>query len=77
MAAIVNFNGDIAINGWFAGDRASGSGQYLNHLLMHLPQVAPAARFSLLLPTGRSVETDPPVTWRTPTAAALEVSSIP
>ena len=54
MAAIVNFNGDIAINGWFAGDSASGSGQYINHLLTHLAQAAPAARFSLLLPAGRS-----------------------
>ena len=58
MAAMVNFNGDIAINGWFAGDSTSGSGQYINHLLMNLAQMAPEARFSLLLPTGRSV---PPV----------------
>ncbi len=57
MAAIVDLNGDIAINGWFAGDNASGSGQYVNHLLAHLAEAAPAARFSLLLPAGRSVRT--------------------
>jgi glycosyltransferase involved in cell wall biosynthesis len=43
---------EIAINGWFAGDVASGSGQYVNHLLAHLAGAAPAARFSLLLPQG-------------------------
>jgi glycosyltransferase involved in cell wall biosynthesis len=52
MADSFEFNCDIAINGWFAGDAASGSGQYINHLLAHLSQVAPAARFSLLLPEG-------------------------
>jgi glycosyltransferase involved in cell wall biosynthesis len=46
---------DIAINGWFAGDMASGSGQYVNHLLAHLAEAAPNARFSLLLPQGRAV----------------------
>jgi len=44
---------DVAINGWFAGDLASGSGQYVDHLLTHLPPAAPMVRYSLLLPTGR------------------------
>lgn len=43
----------VAINGWFAGDAASGSGQYTDHLLAWLPQVAPGGRFSLLLPAAR------------------------
>ncbi len=55
MLSDLDLNCEIAINGWFAGDSTSGSGQYLNHLLAHLAQVAPAARFSLLLPSGRSV----------------------
>jgi glycosyltransferase involved in cell wall biosynthesis len=55
MLADLELNCDIAINGWFAGDSTSGSGQYLNHLLGHFAQAAPAARFSLLLPSGRSV----------------------
>jgi glycosyltransferase involved in cell wall biosynthesis len=53
MAANLDLTCDIAINGWFAGDSAAGSGQYINHLLAHLALAAPAARFSLLLPEGR------------------------
>ena len=47
---------EIAVNGWFAGDRASGSGQYIDHLLAHIPRIAPGARMSLLLPEGRAAE---------------------
>lgn len=43
----------IAVNGWFAGDQASGSGQYTHHLLAWLPRVAPGSRFTLLLPEAR------------------------
>ncbi|NJN80860.1 MAG: NAD-dependent epimerase/dehydratase family protein [Caldilineaceae bacterium] len=39
----------IAINGWFLGQESAGSGQYLHHLLEHLPRHAPpSVRFSLL-----------------------------
>ena len=55
MLPDLDLNCEIAINGWFAGDNTSGSGQYLNHLLAHLAQVAPTASFSLLLPRGRNV----------------------
>ncbi|MFN8470449.1 MAG: glycosyltransferase [Caldilineaceae bacterium] len=55
MLPDLDLNCDIAINGWFAGDSTSGSGQYLNHLLAHFAEAAPGARFSLLLPRGRSV----------------------
>ena len=55
MLPDLDLNCEIAINGWFAGDNTSGSGQYLNHLLAHLAQVAPTASFSLLLPSGRNV----------------------
>lgn len=40
----------VAINGWFAGRSATGSGQYIDQLLLHLPQYAPEVRWSLLLP---------------------------
>lgn len=46
---------EVAINGWFVGDLASGSGQYVEHLLAHLPPAAPMVRYSLLLPAGRAV----------------------
>lgn len=53
MVNNLSLNCDVAINGWFAGDTSSGSGQYLNHLLAHFAGAAPAARFSLLLPEKR------------------------
>jgi glycosyltransferase involved in cell wall biosynthesis len=40
----------VVINGWFAGRSATGSGQYIDQLLLHLPQCAPEVRWSLLLP---------------------------
>ncbi|MBK8049987.1 MAG: glycosyltransferase family 4 protein [Anaerolineales bacterium] len=45
----------IVINGWFAGDFASGSGQYTDHLLEWLPRIAPQTRFLLLLPASHSI----------------------
>ena len=49
---------EIAVNGWFAGDASSGSGQYINHLLTHIPQAAPGAHISLLIPAGSRVAGD-------------------
>ena len=49
---------EIAINGWFAGDPASGSGQYIDHLLAQLPQMTPGVRLSLLVPQGHSLAGD-------------------
>ena len=40
----------IAINGWFWDQPATGSGQYLRHLLASLCQVAPELNLSLVLP---------------------------
>lgn len=40
----------IAINGWFVGQPAAGSGQYIHHLLEHLPRQAAGVRLSVLLP---------------------------
>lgn len=40
----------IAINGWFVGRSATGSGQYIDHLLAHLPRQAENVHLSLLLP---------------------------
>ncbi len=38
------------VNGWFVGRSHAGSGQYTDHLLAHLPQVAPQTRWTVLLP---------------------------
>ncbi len=40
----------IAINGWFWDQPATGSGQYLRHLLASLRKVAPELNLSLVLP---------------------------
>lgn len=40
----------IAINGWFVGNTTAGSGQYINHLLTHLPRLPNTARLSLMVP---------------------------
>ncbi len=40
----------IALNGWFYDQESTGSGQYLRHLLVNLPKVAPDMQFSLILP---------------------------
>lgn len=45
----------IAVNGWMAGRLASGSGQYLAHLLDWMPHVAPSVRVTLLLPRHRAM----------------------
>lgn len=46
----------VLINGWFFGSDISGSGQYLHHMIMHLPTAAPHVRFTLLLPADRRYE---------------------
>lgn len=40
----------IAINGWFLGQRNTGSGQYLHHLLDCLPHQKSSVEISLLIP---------------------------
>ena len=40
----------IAINGWFVGNPNAGSGQYIHHLLTHLPRLPQPVRLSLLVP---------------------------
>ena len=44
----------VAINGWFAGQVTAGSGQYIDHLLWHLPRQAPDVRWSLLAPAPQA-----------------------
>lgn len=39
-----------AVNGWFVGDEASGTGQYVNHLLAYLGGAAAAVRITVLAP---------------------------
>lgn len=47
----------VLINGWFFGDNASGSGQYLHYMLQHLPHHLPKSRsnvrLTLLVPAER------------------------
>ncbi len=40
----------IAINGWFYDQESTGSGQYLRHLIKHLPVAAEELELSLILP---------------------------
>ncbi len=48
----------VAVNGWFAGDATSGTGQYTNHLLQHLPQARPDLRISLLAPAHVAAQSE-------------------
>lgn len=40
----------VAVNGWFVGSTTAGSGQYVRHLLTHLPKLPKAVQLSLLVP---------------------------
>ncbi len=40
----------VVINGWFVGHATAGSGQYIHHLLTHLPRLPRPVRISLLVP---------------------------
>lgn len=59
----------VLINGWFAEETGTGSGQYLQHMLDALPAVSPATRWTVATPRPvasarwRDVET---VTLATP-----------
>jgi glycosyltransferase involved in cell wall biosynthesis len=46
----------IAINGWFHGHLAAGSGQYLEALSEWLPRVGEAHEIILVIPRGRAAE---------------------
>ena len=46
----------IAINGWFVGNATAGSGQYIHHLLTHLPRLPKPLQLSLLLPPGTDTQ---------------------
>jgi glycosyltransferase involved in cell wall biosynthesis len=65
---------EIAVNGWFAGDAASGSGQYIDHLLAAIPRLAPGARLSLLVPQGRTL---PGERWPQVDVVRLAVPPLP
>lgn len=40
----------VALNGWFWDQPTVGSGQYLRHLVAHLPRAAPAHTYHLVVP---------------------------
>ncbi len=50
----------IAMNGWFYDQESTGSGQYLRHLLAHLPKVEPELDISLILPPHLRAPADLP-----------------
>ncbi len=59
----------IVVNGWFWGQLATGSGQYLHALARHLPEFGPDDGYTLVLPRMRFPEQAPaspalPATWR-------------
>jgi glycosyltransferase involved in cell wall biosynthesis len=64
----------VAINGWFAGVQAAGSGQYVDHLLAALPQVGAEVRWSLLVP--RRAETRLPE-WLGVATVSLRLPPLP
>lgn len=43
----------VAVNGWFWGQLATGSGQYLHALAQHLPQIESNESYTLVLPKAR------------------------
>ncbi|MFN2199757.1 MAG: glycosyltransferase family 4 protein [Caldilineaceae bacterium] len=40
----------LAVNGWFAGQQTTGSGQYLHHLLAHLPRQRSGIEIDIFVP---------------------------
>jgi glycosyltransferase involved in cell wall biosynthesis len=58
----------IAVNGWFAGSLATGSGQYLDALLQRLPRAGGQHEWILVTPSEPQAEAPPP--WRPVTAEA-------
>jgi len=45
----------VAVNGWMTGRLASGSGQYLAHLLDWMQRVSPSTKITLLQPVHRAM----------------------
>lgn len=66
----------IAINGWFAGQLQAGSGQYLHHLLDHIPRQNPGVRLSLLVPEPRPAAAQPPA-WSGVQTLAVATPGLP
>lgn len=65
----------IVINGWFVGQPAAGSGQYIHHLLEHLPRRAAGVTLSLLLPhTSLPSGTAP---WPGVTIVSVDLPALP
>ncbi|MGQ9667800.1 MAG: glycosyltransferase family 4 protein [Anaerolineae bacterium] len=49
----------IGVSGWFWGQEAVGSGQYLHHLLVHLSALYPKDRYILFVPAGAPASPPP------------------
>ena len=63
----------IAINGWFVGRDTAGSGQYLHHLLTHLPRLPQTVRTLAAGPAG----TGGTRLWPGVTTVPVAVPSLP
>ncbi|MFQ5341436.1 MAG: glycosyltransferase family 4 protein [Anaerolineae bacterium] len=50
----------VAVNAWFSDQPATGSGQYLRHLLPALATLAPEARFGAVVPVGKEMHRSAP-----------------
>lgn len=46
----------IAVNGWFVGQPTAGSGQYIHHLLTHIPRMPQAVKVTLIVPPEHAEE---------------------
>lgn len=64
----------IVINGWFVGKPGAGSGQYIHHLLAHLPHQPGKARLTLLLPDAKAGDVP---TWPGVEIVALPLPPLP
>ncbi len=66
----------IAVNGWFIGQQTTGSGQYLHHLLDHLPRQHDGIRISVYAPTN-AIDPKWHTHWPQTTLEPVDVPGIP
>jgi glycosyltransferase involved in cell wall biosynthesis len=66
----------LILNGWFWGQLTTGSGQYLQALVEHLPPVAPHHAYTLILPRAGPQPAKPPLNLQ-PTAWQIYTCATP
>lgn len=65
----------LVVNGWFFGQQTNGSGQYLRHLLQHLPH--DSVRVTVLLPEPELKGAVSPEQWPGVTFSAAPLTWLP